>query len=159
MSLCRQIVCSKLSLICSEEGLIHYLDGQSDVFILCIQFECTTVLSMTLLNAVFGVDLTTIVKMEGGLIPSILSRCIEELQSRGVNNKYFNRLVVDRAFPVEHVWYTCDCNFTEGAYTRNLQYHIHVHVHTLHRIESGLHIHEVSPVANRPGTICMYYAL
>ena len=39
---------------------------------------------MTLLNAVFGVDLTTIVKMEGGLIPSILSKCIEELQSRGV---------------------------------------------------------------------------
>ena len=38
------------------------------------------------LNSVFGVDLTTIVKMEGGLIPNILSKCFTELQSRGFDD-------------------------------------------------------------------------
>ena len=36
------------------------------------------------LNAVFGVDLTTVVKMEGGIVPEILTKCVEELQSRGI---------------------------------------------------------------------------
>lgn len=36
----------------------------------------------------FGVDLTTVVKMEGGLIPNILTKCIEELQSRGMSKMH-----------------------------------------------------------------------
>ena len=31
---------------------------------------------------VFGVDLTTLVKLEGKIIPSILSDCIKEIESR-----------------------------------------------------------------------------
>lgn len=32
---------------------------------------------------VYGVDLTTLVKLEGNLVPNILNDCINELQSRG----------------------------------------------------------------------------
>lgn len=36
-----------------------------------------------LLHSVYGVDLTTLVKLEGGVIPHILKECIDHIQSRG----------------------------------------------------------------------------
>ncbi len=38
-------------------------------------------------HAVYGVDLTTLVKLEGGLVPKILAQCIEELESRGLTSR------------------------------------------------------------------------
>ena len=55
---------------------------------------------------VFGVDLTTIVKLEGGLIPKILTNCIEELQSRG--KKYSDKAIRIQHCSLDHDG-TCTC--------------------------------------------------
>ena len=34
-------------------------------------------------TVVFGIDLTTLVKLEGGVIPEVLSHLFNEIQSRG----------------------------------------------------------------------------
>lgn len=40
----------------------------------------------------YGVDLTTLVKLEGGLVPNIISECIRELEVRGMTEKGIYRL-------------------------------------------------------------------
>lgn len=37
-------------------------------------------------HAVYGVDLTTLVKLEGGLVPNILSECIKEVESSSLTS-------------------------------------------------------------------------
>lgn len=40
----------------------------------------------------YGVDLTTLVKLEGGLVPKIVSDCINELESRGMTSRGIYRV-------------------------------------------------------------------
>ena len=54
-------------------------------------------------DAVFGVDLTTLVKLEGGVIPEVLGDLFSEIQSRGlcgcdVHSAEQYLLVFDRSF-------------------------------------------------------------
>lgn len=45
-----------------------------------------------MLSVVFGVDLTTLVKLEGGVIPKVLSDLFTEIQSRG--NHYYTSIII-----------------------------------------------------------------
>lgn len=47
---------------------------------------------MCYLYTVFGVDLTTLVKLEGGVIPKVLSDLFTEIQSRG--NHYYTDCII-----------------------------------------------------------------
>jgi len=50
--------------------------------IVCICVVGSPIQFFPLCLLVFGVDLTTLVKLEGKIIPSILSDCIHEIESR-----------------------------------------------------------------------------
>lgn len=41
---------------------------------------------------VYGVDLTTLVKLEGGIVPKIISECIQDLESRGMSSQGIYRV-------------------------------------------------------------------
>ena len=43
--------------------------------------------SIEIVVAVYGVELTTLVKMEGHKVPAVIRDCIEEVESRGEGGK------------------------------------------------------------------------
>ena len=40
----------------------------------------------------YGVDLTTLVKLEGGIVPKIVSECVQDLESRGMTSQGIYRV-------------------------------------------------------------------
>lgn len=53
-------------------------------------------LSIFVFYLVFGVDLTTLVKLEGKVVPNILNVCVTEIESREngkCNNSYYDLLL------------------------------------------------------------------